>query len=265
MTRSINNRLRLALLFSILLFSFSESCVGQTNSPPNAQWHSIFVLRVKPDMFREYQSFQKNETIPGLQKGGVKWRDVWETAIFGEAFQYWFVLPIDSLAQLDDENPFLKALGQEGERAYRAKARQFILGSNSYGTVTRPDLSYYREMTGPPKLAVVNISHVALGRNMEFENLIKKEVLPVMRQAGVAGYWVEQSIFGGDENAYFSLVLYDSFTEIGRGSPFMRVLGQEGANKLSEKFAGIVTHAERYVARYNADLSFAASPQPKPR
>ena len=263
MNHVVRDRVLLTALYLTLFATLGTVSLAQSKAPPQPQWLSISVVHVKPEMLTEYQNFQKNEAIPALQKGGVKWRNAWETAVFGEAFQYVFVTTIDSLAQLDGESPIDKALGQEGARAYRARARQLIASVQTFGDLTRPDLSYEREMTGPPKLAVVSILHVAPGRNMEFESLVKNEVLPVMKQAGVAGYWVEQSIFGGDGNAYVSLVLHDSFTEIGKWSPFIRVLGQEGANKLAQKFTGIITHIERSIARYNAELSFSVPAQPK--
>jgi len=33
-------------------------------------------------------------------------------------------------------------------------------------------------------------------------------------------------LFGGDGYGYTSVVIFDTFAEIGKGSPFLRVLGQ---------------------------------------
>jgi hypothetical protein len=231
--------------------------------PAERQWLSINIVRVKPEMLTEWQDFQKNEAIPALQKGGIKQRDVWQTAVFGEAYEYTFVTPITNFAQYDSDGPILKALGQEGARAYAAKARRMIASSRTYAIQTRPDLSYMGKMTGPPKLSVGTFVKVAPGRHVELENLIKTDIVPVMKRADVAGYFVSQVVFGGDANEYASFVLYDKFADLDKGSPYARVLGQDGTNKLLQKTAGLVVSAERRVYRYNAELSFGAPAPPQ--
>ncbi len=262
MKSSISKRALLAFLCFTLLDSLVQLSPAQEKPPAQPQWLSILVVHVKPEMLTEFQNFQKNETIPALQKGGVKRRSVWQAAVFGEAFEYVFVTPIDSFAQYDGDTPIQKALGKEGAEAYLAKARKLISSVHTYAVLTRPDLSYEREMKEAPKLAVVTQVHVAPGRRVEYENLIKNEVLPVMKQAGVGGFWVSQSIFGGDGTTFVSLTLYDSFAEIGKRSPFVKVLGQEGATKLGQKFTGIITNIGSSIRRYNAELSFPPPGQP---
>jgi len=111
-------------------------------------------------------------------------------------------------------------------------------------------------MTGPPKLAVVTGLSIVPGRAAAFENLVKTEVLPVMKKADVNGYFVSQTMFGGDAWGYTSVIFYDSFAEIGKGSAFVRVLGPAGAAALFAKLGGVIAHQERMIARFNPDLSF---------
>ncbi len=110
---------------------------------------------------------------------------------------------------------------------------------------------------GPPKLAVITSVHVAPNRNAEFENFVKNELTPVMKQAQVS-YLVSQTIFGGDANEYISLTLRDTFTDLDKGPVVVQVLGQEGADKLLQKLpAGVVTNVERSLTRYVPELSIA--------
>jgi len=209
-------------------------------------------------MLTEYQDFVKKELIPTLQKGGVKERSAFTTAVFGEAFEYVYVTPIESLAQYDGQSPVVKALGEEGAQAFGAKGRRLIVSSRTFAVQTRPDLSYMGKMTPQPKYAVINSVHIAPGRNAEFENLVKNDIVPTMKKAEVAGYLVSQTAFGGDVNEYTSLTLYDNFADIGKGSPLVLVLGQEGFNRFRQKAAGIIVHHERSVGRYVPELSFPA-------
>lgn len=228
-----------------------------TSTQPAApqQWSSIAIVHVKPDMVSDYEDFVKKESIPAQKKGGIKWRATWQTAGFGEGFEYVIVTPIENFAQFDGQSAITKALGQEGMRAFTAKQRKFITSVHTYAAIERPDLSFQGEMA-EPKLGVVTITHVVPGHIQEYENIIRNDVVPAMKKAGVRGFFVSQTVFGGNANEFVAVTLYDSFADLDKGSPLVRALGQEGFNKLLQKGAGIIASQERVVARYNADLSF---------
>jgi len=231
----------------------AEPMSTQPSAPQ--QWSSIAIVHVRPDMVTEYEDFVKKEAIPAQKKAGVKWRNTWQTANFGEGFEYVIATPIEDFAQYDGQSAVAKALGPEGMRAYTAKQRKYITSVHTYAVVDRPDLSYQGQMA-EPKLGVVTITHVVPGHIQEFENIVKNDVVPAMKKAGVPGFFVSQTIFGGNANEYVSVTLYNSFADIGKGSPMIRSMGQEWVNKLLQKGAGIIAQQERVVARYNADLSY---------
>jgi len=252
-----------AILALILLVLSAEVGLAQrkpaqkpvaVEAPPAAsQWLSINVVRVKPDMLTEFEDFSRREITPAMKKIGVKERTAWATGVFGEAFEYVFVTPIDDWAQYDAApSQITKALGEEGAR----KARRFIESVHTYAVQTRPDLSYMGKMTGPPKLAVVNWLHIAPGRTAEFENLLKTEIVPAMKKADVRAYLVSRTVHGGDTNEYVSLTFMDSYAEIGKEQPIVRGMGQAAFNRFVPKTAGIITHHERSIARYVPELSF---------
>lgn len=228
------------------------------------QWSSITVVRVKPDMVAEWQDLQKNVVNPALKKAGIKERSVFETAVFGESYEYVVITPITNFAQYDEPmSPLRKSLGDEAWRDYLAKSRRCVVSAHTFGNLARLDLSYMGKMmtmTGPPKLAVVNSISVVPGRGTAFENLVKSDVLPVMKKAAVIGYFVSQTVFGGDGYGYTTVTFVDSFAEIGKGSPFHQVLGPAGAASFFAKFAGVVAHQERSIARFNPELSIASAP-----
>jgi hypothetical protein len=215
----------------------------------------VNVVHVKPELALEWEEFQKKETIPTLQKAGVPQRDAWRTAV-GEAYEVAFVTPMANLAVRDEPNPMVKALGEEGARAYAAKNRRLIAGSRSFVIRTRPDLSYPPTSNEPPKLAVLSSLSIAPGRITDFENHVKTDVLPIQKKAQSLGYLVSQTIFGGDGNEFMTLVLVSSFADLDKGPAAVRVLGPEGAAQLSAKTTGIISHTERIVIRYDPELSF---------
>src|SRR5882672_11878600 len=219
----------------------------------------ITVVKIKPELLDQWLEFQKNETIPMLRKSGLKSRDAWTTATFGEGFMYAFVTPIENFAQYDGDSRPLQALGADGARAYGEKNRRFVESTHTYFAQTRPDLSNDVKMAAAPKLALLSTVQVAMGKGPDYEAFVKSDVLPVMRKARL-GYAVSQTVLGGDVNEVTTLVFYDSFADIGKGSPFQRILGAEGERQLAAKAAAFVTRLERNIIRYVPELSFAARP-----
>jgi hypothetical protein len=249
-------------VFAILLTAAqSHSSQAQTPSPspatePASMFLSITVVSVKPEMVAEFQNFMKSTTNPALKKGGLKWREVWQsTPAAGDAFEYVLVAPVDGFASFDGPSPIEKGLGAQGFAAWQVKAGSLVNSVRRFIVRTRPDLSFEAKRTGPPKLAVVTEVHVATGRNTDFENYVKNDYLPVMKQAQVS-YLVSQSIFGGDANTYIALTLRESFADLDKGPVVNQVLGAEGAMKLLQKLpAGTVTHLERSISRLVPELS----------
>ena len=227
----------------------------KTEGAAAPQLLGVNVVHVKPEMALEWEEFQKKEVMPTLQKGGIQQRDAWRTAI-GEAYEIAFVTPMANLAARDEPSPIVKALGEEGARAYGAKNRRFIASSRSFVIRTRPDLSYQSTSSEPPKLAVLSSLSIAPGRITDYENHVKTDVLPIQKKAQSLGYLVSQTIFGGDGSEFVTLTLVNTFADLDKGPAAVRVLGPEGAAKLSAKSAGIISRTERIVIRYDPELSF---------
>lgn len=91
------------------------------------------IVTVKPESVNEFIEFQKTQTIPMLQKGGVKSRDVWQSgAPFGEGGTYAFVTQIDKFADYDLEPRALRVLGPDAGRAYQEKNRRMLTSSRTF-------------------------------------------------------------------------------------------------------------------------------------
>lgn len=245
----------------ILMAAHSQQMRAQTPTPtpqaaPAPEFLAITVVSVKPEMMVEFQNFMKNTTNPALKKGGLKWREVWQnTGAAGDAFEYVLVSPVAKLAEFDGPSALEKGLEPQGLPAWQNKAGTLVNSVRRFIIRTRPDLSFAAQRTGPPKLAVVNIVQVAPNRNNEFENFLKTDFVPVMKQAGVT-YLVSQTIFGGSGNEYITLTMRDSFADLDKGPVHVQALGQEGAQKLMAKMpAGAVVHLERSITRFVPELS----------
>jgi hypothetical protein len=251
----------------LLLAAHAQEAFAQNPTPtpqaaPTAEFLSITVVSVKPDMMVEFQNFMKNTTNPALKKGGLKWREVWQnTTASGDAFEYVIVAPVPKLAEFDGPSAIEKGLGAQGFSAWQTKAGSLVNSVRRFIIRTRPGLSFEAQRTGPPKLAVVQFVDVAPGRNNDYENFLKNDFVPVMKQAGIT-YLVSQTIFGGNGNEYITLTMRDSFADLDKGPVLVQALGQEAADKLMQKLpAGAVVHLERSITRFVPELSIIPAPQ----
>jgi hypothetical protein len=268
MTRITPTLLRVFFAAAVtLIATHSHEALAQNPTPtpqaaPAPEFVSITVVSVKPEMALEFQNFMKNTTNPALKKGGVKWREVWQsTGAAGDAFEYVLVTPVAKLADFDGPGPLEKGLGAQGVPAWQAKAGSLVNSVRRYIVRARPDLSFATQRTGAPKLAVVHSVHVAANRNGEYEDYLKNDFVPAMKQAGVT-YLVYQTLFGGDANEYVTLTMRDSFADLDKGPVLVQALGAEAAQKLMQKMpAGAVVHLERSIARFVPDLSIAPATQ----
>jgi hypothetical protein len=251
----------------LLLAAHSEQALAQNPSPtpqaaPTPEFLSITVVSVKPDMMVEFQNFMKNTTNPALKKGGLTWREVWQnTGAAGDAFEYVLVSPVAKLAEFDGPSALEKGLGAQGFAAWQTKASSLVNSVHRFIIRTRPDLSFAAQRTGAPKLAVVQFIDVAPNRNNDYENFLKNDFVPVMKQAGVT-YLVSQTIFGGNGNEYITLTMRDSFADLDKGPVLTQALGQEGAQKLMQKMPpGAVLNVERSITKFVPELSIMPATQ----
>ena len=245
----------LRVLFGVLMLiaTLSEQSIAQTPTPtpiptaaPTGEFLSITVVSVKPEMMNEFQNFMKNTTNPALKKGGLKWREVWQnTGAAGDAFEFVLVTPVAKLAEFDGPSALEKGLGAEGVPAWQAKAGSLVNSVRRFIVRTRPDLSFGVQRTGPPKLVVLHFVEVAPNRNTDYENYLKNDFVPVMKQANVT-YLVSQIVFGGNANEYITLTMRDGFADLDKGPVIVQALGPEGAQKLTQKLpVGTVVNLER--------------------
>jgi len=96
---------------------------------------------------------------------------------------------------------------------------------------------------------------ISPGKNTEFQNLIKSEVLPLYKKAKV-GLIVNQRGPGGNPNDITMSTAYAKFADMDGGPFVTKQLGTEGAAKLNAKFVGIRTLIDVAVRVRVPELSF---------
>ena len=228
--------------------------VAQAQAPV-PQWYSINVVSVRPERLDDWLALQRNEAIPALQKAGVRERGAW-VSVYGDGFEYFFATPLAKMADRDQPGPFVRALGEDGARAYNAKLRGMVERTRAIAIQALPDMSIVPPPSFEPKLAVLTFSYVAPGRGPDYENYLKTDLLPAIRKAQPAGFLHSRTIFGGDAGEYVSLRYIDSFAEIDKGPLLTQAVGAAAAGRITAKAAGMLTRQERKIYRFVPNLSF---------
>jgi len=247
----------LLIAASLAPLSFAQS---QSQPTTISNLYLVRVTRVKLETAREYSAFTQNETTPALKKGGVKLRNTLTSTIFGEAGEYIFVEPVESLKRFDEPESLRKALGDEDYRAWLAKWARLVASSHAYIVQLRPDLSANmpKPDAPPAKFAMGVRITVAPGRQAEYESYVKNDVLPILQKAYPKGVLTSKVLLGGNGNEYRVLALTDSFADLENG---MLVATREGFARIQPKTAGIVLHTENSVLRYVPELSIRPEAQ----
>jgi hypothetical protein len=233
----------------------TAQATGQPTDVSKMPLVNVTVVQIKPELVTEWMDFQKSETIPTLQKGGVKERTGIATVI-GPAFEYVFLTPATNFAARDGDSPIVKALGEDGARAYAQKNRRFIANQRTYVVRVRTDLSYHPDAAAQLPVAVVSEYTISPGRAPDFESYIKNDVTPAHKQVKTGGFLVYQGLFGGEPNTFVVANLMKNFAEMDSGPAIVRAYGAAKAAAIQQKLAGFVTHIERTVSREVPELTF---------
>ena len=234
---------------------YSTRSSGQQPAP-RIQRSSVNVVRVKPDMIDAWVDFQTKRTIPALKKAGVVQRDAYQS-IYGTAFDY---AQVHAAVSVNPQSPIEQALGAAGAKEYGDAYRTLIVGSQVSVIQGIADASFDPTPDAAYRVLVLSLVHVTPGHNAEYANYVRNDLLPIQKQGQVKRYLLSQVIFGGDPNEYRTASFMEKFADLDGGPATVRVLGQEGAAKLVQKTAGIVTSVERRVYLRNEALSFRVKP-----
>ena len=225
---------------------------GGTQPAAAPTWLRIDTVQVKPELWTEYRTLERDEVIPALRKAGVRSRAAWTTAEFGSTYELVLVRPVTDFAEYDSGDPFSRTLGPREAERLRERLRRCLLSRDSAAVVQRSDLSVGE--TGRPFTVVTTLT-IAPGRGTEYEDFLR-ETLPEVKKAGIV-FSVYQRIYG-QQTAWLLVQNLDSLGELALApSGFFRAFGQEDAERRLSKLSGIVTSVERKVFRFDPELSFS--------
>ncbi len=235
----------------LLALGVSTLCNAQTATGPMSR---VTITHVKPDMANEWRELTKAD-IPSLKKGGEKSRTVYLTSIFGNTFEYVSVNPIENFADFDGKSPLAKALEPAALANRGEMIRKCIESSTSFMSTRHDEISNVVLNDAIPPILVSARYRIAPGKMQEYMNLMKSDLLPVYKKAGVR-MTVNRRGPGTNPSDVTVVTFYKSFADWGGGPFLTKQLGAEAAAKINAKFAGVRTLIEVVARRRVDELSF---------
>jgi len=252
---TLRSLLRNAGSVCLLLSALSQSW-AQSGAPANPR-SLVRITQVKPDLATEWLALQKNEVNPALKKAGVASRTFLET-VLGNPYEYVSIQPFGNYSELDGDSPIVKALGKDGAARLQAKTRRCI-ESQSLFVSTRVEA--LTSMPKSPAAVWTTVRYrVNPGKNQDYENFLKADIMPVYAKAKaagkIAGYSVAMRGPGANTRDRTTVIYADKIASMEGGNTLTQMLGQEGAAKLVAKGAGLASLVEVVVRRRMPDLSY---------
>ncbi|MCU0248430.1 MAG: hypothetical protein MUC42_17810 [Bryobacter sp.] len=243
------------LLASRLTAGLLLAATAFAQAPAGNEMYRVTTSKVKIGMNADYEAIAK-ETSAAFKQGGAPWRHVWTTSLFGDVGTYITVTPISKFAEFDQPSPLVKAMGEAKYQQYVARVGRCLESVNYKAVQFRKDLSLISDRATAPTVAMVATAIVATGKDEAYEAVIKNEIVPALRKAGVKDAWVHRTMFGGNTNEYTVVILQDKWAELDAGSPLLRALGPEGLRALRAKLAGMTVSVEYSFIRNLPELGF---------
>lgn len=234
-----------ALVLVGLVVAPHAAAVQTPPTPP--PWLQLTIVQVAPAMVDEYMAVQR-EITARVKKGGPPWRIVSRTDVFGDAYRFLIMSPVQNLASFDrkDSDADLVALNNRVQR--------YITSQQTYAIRTLPEIDNPLPEKEQPNLTVVNIARIAPGREQEYFDVMKSDFFPHFKKAEV--HHVNGALTFGGESGYIHQFYVKDFAKLDEGSPVIKALGAVGAQALTAKLSGIVTSSEQWIVRLIPDLSY---------
>jgi hypothetical protein len=214
----------------------------------------VTVVHVKPEMLTEWLDLQKNAVVPALKKAGVKTRTAYSSTVFGEAFTYLLIQPMNGFAEFDSSDRQAVALGLVPDVKAAERLRRCITGLSSFLSTALPDISNPGGVANPPIVGFLRL-RVAPGKMDEYVNLYKAEVLPLLKKADSRVFAASRRLGTDGYDLTFETPMA-KFGDLDEPPALVRAFGPQTVAQAMAKLNPLATVVENTILIRQADLSF---------
>jgi hypothetical protein len=229
---------------------FTVSAAAQV---PLSGLRNIARVVVKPDRVSEFLEIEKQRAA-AFKKGGGAWMSVWRSVV-GPTNEFMIISPLDSYAARDGQPAYMKGMEPGPAAALMARRAQCIESSRVTIERALPDYSYVNPGTPTPAMLRIVRTRVRPGMADQYLALLKNELIPAYKKAGVASYRARRIEYGGSRNDITTSTPLNKMAELDGDTPLVKAVGQAGATQFLNKAAQLVAFSEYLIYRYVPDAS----------
>lgn len=246
----VNVRIGMIALFSFALIGWFATPLtnAKQDSDQSLPWIHLSIVQVHPTMVNDFIAVQR-ELMARASDADKPWRTVSRTAVFGDNYRFLIATPGNNLAGFNDEENRDAELSSLMSRLERC-----ITSQQTYAIQTLKDIDNPLPPDEEPGVMIVNLSKVVPGREQEYYDVMATDFFPHFDEAEM--HHVTGSMALGGDGGYIHVFYLENFGSLDQGSPVIRALGPEGAQKINKKLSGIVTSTEQWIMRLIPELSY---------
>jgi quinol monooxygenase YgiN len=229
-------------------------------TPVRAQQGSISSVRfytVKPDRTGDFLSAVKEYNSVAMKGGSTHYYSMWHSLT--GANEYARVENYTKWADLDaGPDPKLKEQASQMQ-GIGTRITQCTESSHRIITEDMPDFSLPSGAEVPTMIRVL-VTKVRPDKVNEYLALVKSDVFPLAKKAGVKGYSVAQTRYGGSSTDFVSITNLNNWADLDGGVWIQKAMGQEGYQHFLLKLRALITDSEATLYRFVPEASYIPSP-----
>lgn len=244
-TNAFQNRAILAFTTALVL-----AIPAWAQRPPIRR---ALIATVKADRVGDFEAAVKQYTDVYSKVAGVHSYGTFQSMTGNN--QYVMVRDYDKWSELDP-SPLTKALAENSELS---RINQRILSCVETGTSLVEELLPELSMAAPsdhPNIIRVAHNHIQSGKNVEFEALVKNELLPAYKKAGAKSFTVRRVRFGGSTTDYYLSTRVDGWADAGANA-LSKSMGEAAYQAMAAKLTALTVDREINLYRFRTDLSYS--------
>jgi hypothetical protein len=247
--------------FTLLASAFATAMVA-TAIPSFGQMAAPAMLnvthyRVKVDHLQEFEEVERQ--VAGSYKKAAptdQFRLVYRATV-GNDMEFDVLTPMSKFAERDGENPYNKVTTEQERLTRTARLSQYLEGVET--SMDRPMADFTIDTSGvpvpPPWVQLVRV-RVKPGSTDGFSAVVKTDLVPALKKAGVKTFSGRRSVFGGNPNDFLFALGFEKWAELDSPFSLPKIMGKEAFDKMEDKLNQMSTIMEETVWRYQADLSY---------
>lgn len=243
---------------------FAAAAVAGSLTALPAQQGNIRSVRfytVKPERVGDFQAAVKDYVAVATRAGAGHPYSMFVSLtgpaayLRGDVYTNW--------ADLDSAGPDPKLKEQAAEvQRITTRITQCTESSRRIIDEVIPELSF-GGMGAPPAMMRVLTTHVRPDKVGEYLELIRSEVLPAAKKAGLKVFSVAQTRYGGTSTAFVLVSGMSKWSDLDGGYGVEKAMGKEGYQRFLTKIRPLIVDSEYNVFRFAPELSYLPAPPGK--